>query len=48
MNIGKKIDSMQMNVNNLADFLFIDNKKNIKITLFSPEFEDTKDIFFFY
>ena len=47
MNIGQNIDSMEMNVNKLANFIFIENIKNIKITISSNEFENSKDTFFF-
>ncbi len=46
MNIGQEITHMQMNVNYLANFLFIENK-NIKITLFSEELKNSKNLFFF-
>lgn len=38
---------MQMSVNSLAKFIFVENTKNIKINLFSSEFKNTKDLFFF-
>jgi hypothetical protein len=48
MNIGQEITHMKMNVNYLANFIFIENVKNIKISLFSEEFKNSKNLFFFF
>jgi hypothetical protein len=40
-------NNVEMSVNYLANFIFLENTKDIKITLQSDEFENAKDMFFF-
>ncbi len=40
-------NNIEMNVNYLAKFIFLENTKNTKITLQSDEFHNAKDMFFF-
>jgi hypothetical protein len=40
-------NNVEMSVNYLANFIFLENTKDIKITLQSDEFDNAKDMFFF-
>jgi hypothetical protein len=43
-----EITHIEMNVKYLANFLFKDNINNIKISLFSEELKDSKNLFYFF